>query len=88
MYEGITSVGERGQITLPKAVRTAKGIKSKDKVIVKIEDEKITVEKAMSRKEKDKLMEEGYKKLAAIGLSIEDEMKYTSKESDRFLDDY
>ena len=56
MYEGISSVGERGQITLPKALRVAKGIKPKDKVIVKIEDERIVVEKAIGRKEKEKLI--------------------------------
>ncbi len=88
MYEGISSVGERGQITLPKALRAAKGIKPKDKVIVKIEDERIVVEKAISRKEKEKLMVEGYRKLAALDLAIEDEMKHVSKEADRFLDDY
>ena len=88
MYEGISSVGERGQITLPKALRVAKGIKPKDKVIVKIEDERIVVEKAIGRKEKEKLMVEGYRKLAVLNLAIENEMKHVGKEEDRFLDDY
>lgn len=88
MYEGVSSVGERGQITLPKALRAAKGIKPKDRVIVKIDDGKIVVEKAISRKEKEKLMVEGYRKLAALDLAIEGEMKYTGKEAERFLDDY
>ena len=88
MYEGVSSVGERGQITLPKALRIAKGIKPKDKVIVKLQGEKIVVEKAFSKKEREKLMEEGYKRLSRLSLALEGEFKHTSKEAERFLDDY
>ena len=56
MYESVTTVGERGQITLPKIIREKEGLKSKDKVIVKIEGARIVVEKTMSKKEKEKLM--------------------------------
>jgi len=46
------------------------------------------VEKAMSTKEKEKLMAEGYKKMAEQDLKIEDEMQHASKEADEMLDDY
>lgn len=88
MYEGTSLVGERGQITLPKPLRLAKGILPKDRVVVKLEGEKIVVEKEIGTKEKNRLLEEGYKKLAAVSLKLEKEMKYVSKEADRGLDDY
>ena len=88
MYESATVVGERGQITIPKAIREKEGLKTKDKVIVKIENNRIVVEKILSKKENEKLMIEGYKKMAKIGQKIEDEMKYASKEADEMLDDY
>ncbi len=88
MYEGISSVGERGQITLPKALRVAKGIKPKDKVIVKIEDEKIVVEKSVGKKEKESLMKEFYLKYEKLNKEIEEEWKFASIEADRLLDEY
>ncbi len=45
MYETIVVMGERGQITIPKTIREIQGLKPKDKVIVKIEDKRIVVEK-------------------------------------------
>ena len=88
MYESIIVVGERGQITIPKTIRDLEQIRPKDKVIVKIEDKKIVVEKALGRKEKEKLMIEGYKKMAELDKEIEEEMKHTSKEADAMLDEY
>ncbi len=88
MYESISSVGERGQITLPKALRVVKGIKPKDKVIVKLEGGKIVVEKSLSKKEKEKLMVEGYKKMAKLDKEIAEEMRHVSKEAGAVLDDY
>ncbi len=88
MYESVTVVGERGQITIPKIIREKENLKKKDKVIVKIEDGKIVVEKALSKKEKEKLLIEGYKKMAKQDLKIEEGWKYASKEADKMLDDY
>jgi len=88
VYETVTVVGERGQITIPKIIREKKGLEKKDKAIVKIEDDKIVVEKALSKKEKEKLMIEGYKRMAQIDQEIEEEMKYVSKEADEMLDEY
>ncbi len=88
MYESVSVVGERGQITIPKSIREKEGIKEKDKVVVKIENEKIIVEKLLTKKQKVALMIEGYKKTAKRGLEIEDEWKHASKEAEGFLDDY
>jgi len=88
VFESVTVIGERGQITIPKDIRDREGLKPKDRVIVKIEDNKIVVEKSLSKKEKEKLMVEGYKKMAKLDKEIAEEMKYVSKEADAVLDDY
>ncbi len=88
MYESVSVVGERGQITIPKIIREKEGIKEKDKVVVKIENEKIVVEKLLTKKKKAALMIEGYKKNAKRDLEIEAEWKHASKEAEGFLDDY
>lgn len=88
MYESTSVVGERGQITLPKAIREKEGIRKKDRVIVRIENEKIVVEKLLGKKQKEALMVEGYKKLSKLSLEICKEWEVTEKEANRFLDDY
>ncbi len=88
MYEQITVVGERGQITIPKTIREIEGLKPGNKVIVKIEDHKIVVEKPQSKQEKEALMAEGYKKLAKFDEETAEEWKYASIEADAMLDDY
>ena len=88
MYESITVVGERGQITIPKIIREKQGLGKKDKAIVKIENGRIIVEKALSKKEREALMIEGYKKMAKTDKGLEKEMRYASKEADEMLDDY
>ena len=80
VYESITTVGERGQITLPKAIREKEGLKKKDKVIVKLEDNKIIVEKMLSKKEKEKLMKEYYIKYAKENEELAEEMFNASSE--------
>jgi len=88
MHESIAVIGERGQITIPKDIREKEGLKPKDKVIVKIEDNKIVVEKSLSKQEKEKLMIEGYKKMAKRDKEIAEEMKYVSREADAMMDEY
>lgn len=88
MYETIAVVGERGQITIPKTIREIENLKPKDRVIVKIENEKITVEKALGKIEKERLMVEGYKKMAKLDEEMEKEMRYLSKEADAMLDEH
>ena len=88
MFESSTVVGERGQITIPKEIRDKEGIKAKDRVVVKTENNRIVVEKALGKKEKGRLMAEGYKKMAAADEKITREMKFASKEADAVLDEY
>ncbi len=88
MFETTTVVGERGQITIPKPIRQKEGLQAKDRVIVKIEDNRIVIEKTQSKKQKQAQMIEGYKKLAKLSLEIEDEWKNASKEADEMLDEY
>lgn len=88
MYESITVVGERGQITIPKAIREIEGIKAKDRIIVKIEDHKIVVEKALSKKEKEELIKEYYQKYYEFEKKINKDWEHVSKEADAMLDDY
>ena len=88
MYEHLTVVGQRGQITLPKDIRDKEGIHPKDKVIVKIEDDKIVVEKTSKSKNKKAQMVEGYRNLAALDKAIEEDFSHASAEADGMLDDY
>jgi AbrB family looped-hinge helix DNA binding protein len=86
MYESITVVGERGQITIPKTIREIDGIKPKDKLIVKKENGKIIVEKVLGKKEKEELMKEYYTKYAERDKQINKEWEVVDKEANRFLD--
>jgi len=88
MYESVVVVGERGQVTIPKDIRDKEGIKPKDRVIVKIEDDKVVVEKVLSKKQKEELMKEYYTKYADLERKTAEEWKYASKEADEMLDDY
>jgi AbrB family looped-hinge helix DNA binding protein len=88
VYESIAVVGERGQITIPKTIRKIENIKAKDKVTVKIENKKIVVEKYLSKKQKEELMKEGYKRVAELSLKLEEELRNVGKEADEMLDDY
>ncbi|MFH1100266.1 MAG: AbrB/MazE/SpoVT family DNA-binding domain-containing protein [Candidatus Micrarchaeota archaeon] len=88
MYEQMTIMGERGQITIPKAIREMEGLKPGNQIVVKIENSKIIVEKPLNKKEKEKLMAEGYKKMAKLDEETAEEWKNASKEADAMLDDY
>jgi len=87
LFESICVVGERGQITLPKTIRELWRIKGKDKLIVKIENQRVVVEKYLGRKELEKKMIEGYKKMAKLDLQTAKEWEHASKEADAMLDD-
>ena len=88
MYEHLSIVGQRGQITLPKDIREKEGIKHKDKVIVKIEDNKIVVEKTRTQKDRKAEMIEGYRHLATLDQTTEGDFAYASAEADGMMDDY
>ncbi|MEW6295286.1 MAG: AbrB/MazE/SpoVT family DNA-binding domain-containing protein [Candidatus Diapherotrites archaeon] len=80
MYESISVVGERGQITIPKLIRKLNGLKAKDKVIVKIEDSRIVIEKALNKKQKEELMREYYTKYSKENEELSEEMISASSE--------
>lgn len=77
------TVGERGQVTLPKELREKFDIRGGDEVVVHEEDGKITIEKPVSRDD----LAEGYRRYAAASEAIEREMADASREADRYLDD-
>jgi len=64
------------------------GLKPRDKVIVKIEDSKIVVEKPMSKRKKELLMKEYFIKYRKLEEEITEDWKHVSKEADAMLDDY
>ena len=88
MYESIVTVGERGQITIPQAIREKENLKKKNKVIVGIENGRIFVDKVLAKEEKDNLLKEYCKKYYDFNRKIADEWKHVSKEADEMLDEY
>jgi AbrB family looped-hinge helix DNA binding protein len=88
MFEKIVSVGERGQVTIPKELRDEEGIKPKDKILFQRKNGKNIFKKVKSKKEIEKELAKGYEQMAKISLEVEDEWKYASKEADAMLDDY
>ncbi|MFA5358135.1 MAG: AbrB/MazE/SpoVT family DNA-binding domain-containing protein [archaeon] len=88
MFESICVVGERGQITLPKVIRQINGIKSKDKLVVKMENQKMVVEKLQNKQEIEKSLKEYHSKYAKRDLEICEDWKQIDKETDAMLDDY
>jgi len=88
MFESICVVGERGQITLPKTIRLLNGIKSKDKLVVKMENEKMVVEKLQNKMENEKLLKEYYQKYSKRNLAIAKEWENVDKETEGMLNDY
>ncbi len=94
MFEAIATIGERGQITLPKNIRTIKGLKNKDRVLIKIENEKIIVEKmqstqtqTQSKEEIEVLMKEYYIKYGKENEKEVREWDSASKEANEMIDD-
>ena len=90
MYEEVRIVGERGQITIPKAIRKINNIKHKDHIIVRIAGKKIFLEKQTKAniKDKEKLMAQAYKERAKVNLEICKEWKHVDKEVNDLLGDY
>ena len=86
MYESYAVVGERGQITLPKIIREKANIKSKERLIVKIENNSVLIEKEENLNKKNKLMEKGYNDMRKIDLETTNDFK--NSDSDIELGDY
>ena len=77
------TVGERGQITLPKAFRDAYGIAGGDEVVVRDEDDCLVIEKPVTREN----LAEGYRKRADRDAAVAAELDGVSSEADEHLGD-
>ena len=87
MYESESLVGERGQITIPKIIREKEGIKPKDKVMIKIENGRIVIEK-IGKENFEILMKEYYEKYGKRHEEIAKEWEVTESEVNKYLDEY
>ncbi len=88
MYKAYTTVGQRGQITIPKEIRLKLNISQKDRLLLKLQENNFIIEKTLNKKEKEKQMIEGYKALTKVNKETIDDFKYADQESDDLLGDY
>lgn len=76
-------VGERGQITLPQELRERFDIHGGDEVVVRDEDDRIVIEKPVTRAD----LAEGYRRRADRDREIADAFDGVSHEADEELGD-
>jgi AbrB family looped-hinge helix DNA binding protein len=88
MYKAYTTVGQRGQITIPKEIRLKLNIGKKDRLLLKLHENNLIIEKTLNKKEKEKQMIEGYKVLTKINKETIDDFKYVDQENDDLIGDY
>jgi AbrB family looped-hinge helix DNA binding protein len=77
------TVGERGQVTLPKGIRERLGIEGGDEVVVREDDGKVVIEKPVTRDE----LAAGYRATAERARKIAGEIEHASSEADEYLGD-
>jgi AbrB family looped-hinge helix DNA binding protein len=77
------TVGERGQVTLPKELREEFGLHGGDEVTIRKESGKIVIEKPISRED----LAEGYRRRADQHRALADELSGVSREADGDLGD-
>jgi AbrB family looped-hinge helix DNA binding protein len=77
------TVGDRGQVTIPKELREAFGIEGGDEVVVHEESDKIVIEKPVSEAD----LAEGYQRRAERDDRLADEFAGVSREADAQLDE-
>jgi AbrB family looped-hinge helix DNA binding protein len=84
MAEETRTVGERGQVTLPKRLRERLGIRGGDEVVVReAEDGRIVVEKAVTEAD----LAEGYRARSEEARELAAELDGVSAEADDELGD-
>lgn len=88
MHKAYTSVGQRGQITIPKEIRDKLNIKEKDKLFVTVKSNNLIVKKVLSDNDTNKLMAEGYKKQAKIDTETIDDFKQVDSEANDYIGEY
>lgn len=76
-------VGERGQVTIPKALRERFGIKGGDDVVIHEQGGKLVIEQPVSREE----LAEGYRRRAERSRDLAEELDGISSEADSHLGD-
>jgi len=76
-------VGDRGQVTLPKALRDEFDISGGDEVEIRKEAGKIVIEKPVTQED----MAIGYRTRAEQFRKLDEEMTGVSKEADEYLGD-
>jgi AbrB family looped-hinge helix DNA binding protein len=81
LFESESVIGERGQVTIPKIIREKKNLVAGEKVVFKIEGDKIIMEKnKIDKKEKERLMKEYYTKFAKENEELSEEIVGASSE--------
>lgn len=76
-------VGDRGQVTIPKAFRERLGIDGGDDVVIREQSGKLVIEPPVTRDE----LAEGYRRRAERDRELADELAGTSREADEHLED-
>ena len=61
MRGNLVVIGYRGQVTIPKCIRELEGLKPRDKVVFRVENGNILLEK-FSKLQKERLLKEYYSK--------------------------
>ena len=83
MAEETRTVGERGQVTLPKELRERYNIQGGDEVLFRETDDRIVIEKPVTRDD----LAEGYRRRAERDERIAEEMAGVSREADGHVGD-
>lgn len=76
-------VGERGQVTIPKAFRERFGIRGGDDVVIRADGDRLVIEPPVTREE----LAEGYRRRADRARDLADELDGVSREADAQLGD-
>ncbi|MBS3060294.1 MAG: AbrB/MazE/SpoVT family DNA-binding domain-containing protein [DPANN group archaeon] len=85
---GTAVIGERGQVTIPKNIRDHLGLKPHDPLTIEMENDKVVIEKPISKKETERLIKEYYSEHYDFEKKVAKEWAHVSKEADAMLDEY
>ena len=83
MAEETRTVGERGQVTLPRELRERFDIQGGDEVVVRETGDRIVIEKPVTRAD----LSEGYRRRAVRDEQIAEAMAGVSREADGHVGD-
>lgn len=83
MSEDTRTVGERGQVTIPKHLRERFGIEGGDEVVVRERGGQIVIETPVTRAD----LAEGYRRRSELLADLDEEMVDVSREADEQLGD-